>query len=165
MVKTTLHVISFFKNKKCCKISILNDFNGIPFSIISKQGNFHDISFFNEHKKDIEHLSNFIPNNNSIYFLADKAYVSKNINAYFHNKKIKVLIPNKRMKNKPIKNFNKKQENIYKKRLIVEHLFKDIKRFKRVNMIFDSNHSTFMSFIFLSIAIICISKINKLFSP
>lgn len=153
----------YFKNKNCCKISILNDLNGIPFSVISARGNLHDITIFEEHKKDINRLSDFLPNNNSIYSLADKAYSSKFINSYFSSKNIKVLIPPKKIKNKQLKIFNLKQKKIYKNRLIVEHLFKDIKRFNRVDIIYDSKHSTFLSFIYLSISSICITKINKLF--
>lgn len=152
----------FFKNKNCCKLSILNDLNGIPFSVITKEGNFHDITIFEEHKSDIDKFAPLTPNNNSIYFMADKAYHSKAVYKYFNDKHINVLIPAKKIKNKPLIKFNKKHKQLYAKRLTVEHLFKDIKRFKRLNMIFDSNHDTFIEFIYLAIASICVHKINVL---
>ena len=43
----------FFKNKKCFKLSIITDFNNIPFSILLSDGNLHDSTIFNDHKNDI----------------------------------------------------------------------------------------------------------------
>jgi len=43
----------FFKNKKCCKISVIADQFGIPLAILIKEGNLSDYKmlFFYEHKK------------------------------------------------------------------------------------------------------------------
>ena len=152
----------FFKNKNCCKVSIISDLHGIPFSILTKEGNFHDATIFEDHKSDIDHLSPLLPTNKVIFFMADKAYHSKNISNYFNEKNIKVLIPPKKNKTKNVKQFTLKQHKLYKNRLLIEHLFKDIKRFKRLNMIFDANHSTFLGFIYLALTAISINKINNI---
>jgi transposase len=151
----------FYKNKNGYKLSLLTDLNGIPFSLINVKSSVHDCKIFEEHKIDIDKFNKYIPSNNSIYFLADKAYVSKNINNYFRTKKIKVLIPNKKNKIGNRKHFTADQKEFYKKRLVIERLFMKIKRFRRINMIFESNIATFNEFIFLSLIYILDNFMEK----
>jgi transposase len=77
----------FFGRKKCCKLSLITDINGIPFNIGIYGGNIHDSTILLDQLK-----SENIVNVNSIdckgiigdkYFLADSGYdtieIKKNI--------------------------------------------------------------------------------------
>ncbi len=148
----------FFKNKKCFKLSIITDFNNIPFSVLLSNGNLHDATIFNDHKNDIIKYKKNISNKS--YFLADKGYISKNINDFCTNNNIFYLVPNKiNSKKSP---FTDEQKKIYKKRIIIEHLFGRIKQFRRISLIYDSKINTYFNFLYLALLIIILEKIPKI---
>lgn len=148
----------FFKNKKCFKLSIITDFNNIPFSILLANGNLHDSTIFDDHKDDILKYKKNIPKNSN--FLADKGYISKNINNFCTNNNIVYLVPNKINSKKPP--FTDEQNIIYKKRLFIEHLFARIKQFRRIALIYDSKFNTYNNFLHLALSIIMLEKIRKI---
>lgn len=134
----------FFKNKNCNKISFLTDLKGVPLSVLVNSGNIHDSKFINEHMNDI-----FIINKNfnkSNILLADKAYEGKNIRTSLKTFNYKLFVPAK--KNSKIKYpFNKK---LYKKRIIIEHSFQKLKVFRRIQLRYDSDIETYLSFLYLA---------------
>lgn len=148
----------FFKNKKCFKLSIITDLNNVPFSILLSNGNLHDSTIFNDHKNDILKHKKIISNNSN--FLADKAYLSKNINDFCTQNNIYYLVPNKINSKKPP--FTDTQNKIYKKRIIIEHLFARIKQFRRIALIYDSNINTYNNFLYLALLIIVLEKNPKI---
>jgi transposase len=148
----------FFKNKKCFKLSIITDFNNIPFSILLANGNLHDSTIFNDHKNDIlKYKKNISKDSN---FLADKGYLSKNINDFCSNNNIFYMVPNKINSKKPP--FTDEQNIIYKKRINIEHLFARIKQFRRVALIYDSKTNTYNNFLHLALLIIILEKFPKI---
>jgi len=148
----------YFKNKKCIKISLLTDLNKIPFSILLKNGNLHDATIFEFHKKDIQkYKKKFI---NNIYFLADKGYISKKIKNYCTENKINYLVPNKKnAKNKVI--FNDAEKLLYRKRTQIERLFGNIKQFRRIQCVFESNLKSYLNFLYLALFILLYNNLKN----
>jgi transposase len=136
----------FFKNKKCNKISLMTDTNGIPISVLINSGNVHDLSFLNEHINDLFITYKF--NKNKTILLADKSYESKNFRHLLNTYKCQLMIP-KKQNMKITYPFNKQ---LYKKRIIIEHTFQKLKNFRRIMIRYDSILSNFLAFLFLAVS-------------
>jgi len=133
----------FFKSKNCNKVSFITDVNGIPLSVLIKNGNVHDLTFVDDHVNDLFVL-NKKNSSKSISLLADKGYVSNNVKEKLKEQNYNFIYPNKKnMKENPT--FDKE---LYKKRIHVEHSFQKLKAFKRVQIRYDSFIISFSSFIF-----------------
>ena len=106
----------FFGRKKCCKLSLITDINGIPFNIGIYGGNIHDSTILLDQLK-----SENIVNVNSIdckgiigdkYFLADSGYDTIEIKKNISKLGMTYLIPQNRRKTKDpckIKKFTKRE--------------------------------------------------------
>lgn len=143
------------KNKNCYKLSIIADTNGIPNSIILDSGNKSDINLAKENLNSIKSNTN----NKSLkpYLLGDKGYDSSKLKQLYHQNGYKTIIDfNKRnTKNKKLLHkFTKKQKKIFNKRIKVENSFALLKKYRRLQTIYDSYFSTFYSFINLGFCLL-----------
>ena len=132
----------FYKNKKCNKISCITNDKGIPISINVNKGSVHDLHFIDFHCKDLHKI---FRNNKASYLLADKAYFSSKLKTKLLTHNCNLMVPCKK-NTKPLLPFNKL---IYKKRINVEHLFAEIKNFRRINTRYDKIFSVYKEFIYL----------------
>ena len=144
----------FFKSKNCNKVSFITDANGIPLSVLIKNGNVHDLTFIDEHINDL-----FVPNkkcsSKTIHLLADKGYVSNNVKEKLKENNYNFIYPTKKNMKEDL-TFDKE---LYKKRIHVEHSFQKLKAFKRVQIRYDSFITSFSSFIFLAVSQIVYGKL------
>jgi len=131
-------------------------------SVVSNKNNFiHSVEVFeikNENDKyktsvhDVKMISKSLDkinvNNKSKYFnlLGDKAYKTKE-NYKLNKKSIKIITPDKL--NTIIKNTKFKNKKL-KKRIKVENVINNIKRYERVKTRKDRNITTFMSWIYMA---------------
>lgn len=152
--KQSLGRNKYFKNKKCYKLSFITDSNGIPNSVLIKPGNINDAKIgeqnIKSHCKEIKQINiKYRP-----YILADKIYDTKDFRKVCISNNYKPIIDYNRrnIKNrKLIKKLTKKEKKIYRKRIKVENSFAIIKKYKRLQTIYDSYFSTYKSFLYLSL--------------
>jgi transposase len=135
----------FFKNKNCNKISLVTDINGVPLSVLLNTGNVHDLSFINGHVNALFILSRKYCDK-SVSLLADKGYVSSKLKKSLCSRNYNLIYPAK-INMKPDATFDK---TLYKKRINVEHSFAKLKLFKRIQLRYDSDYTTYLSFIYLA---------------
>lgn len=152
----------YYKNKKCAKITAIVDSNGTPIGLTINDGIKHDSGLFNEvfdntiNNKDIN--KNF---NKMTTILADKGYDSKAIRRKIKTSKIKAIIAyNKRnCKDKTkIKSLTENEKNIYKKRIKVEHYFGIIKKYPKINCIYEKTLISYFNLILLVSSMILINR-------
>jgi transposase len=150
------NVNPFFKNKKILKISSITDDKGKPLYISFHESIKHDSKCFSEDFNEFANnktISKIIKKyKNRIILIADKGYDSKFIRMLLKKKKIKPIIKANRRNTKNIDRlriFNKKEEEIYKRRLKVEHYFGKIKMYPKVNTIYEKTKRSYMNIVFL----------------
>lgn len=141
-----------YKKKKVTKLSIISNESGFilaiePFDIKNKLKNgsltsVHDVKMIEETLKNVD------INNNSKYYhlVGDKAY-KNNYNLTLNNKKVITITPNK--KNSLIKN-SIKHDNKLKKRIVIEHVNLELKRYERCTIRKDKKINNFLSWIYIS---------------
>ena len=144
--------MALFKNKKIIKLSLLNDSNGITLNLIIESGNYHDSTIYQNQIKSLNdnEKKEFI---NSI-LMADSGYDSSII--YELNKKIfkkSIIKPNNRnTKNElKIRKLNESEEQLYKKRIKMEHTNQKIKAYRRLNFVYDKEIKNYNQFVYLSL--------------
>lgn len=138
----------YCKNKHCFKISAIVDENRIPLSIDVFNGSFNDSLIGAIQINDLK-----LPFK-KITILADKGYDTKNFRESCHNKKIKCIVDYNNRRTIDVKKFKiltKQEKEIYKKRIKVENTFCILKQNKRINNVYDSYKSTYVSFVYFSI--------------
>lgn len=146
----------FYKNKNSTKISNLSDKNGFPLSILFMKGNYHDITVFEKHIRDISLL---IPKN-KLKIIADKAYSSNKNYTYMDKHNIKHIIPpRKNMKQHSTYKYDKQE---YIDRIKIEHIFSRLKGFRRLSYRYEKLFRNFKGFVLLAFSIIGINIINKI---
>lgn len=155
-----ISINKYFKNKKCMKISLVVDINGIPFSVLLDNGSKHDLNFVKEHFDNLLVVTNSdeYKNNNRYkqYFMGDKGYVSKDVNKFLTDKGYKVIIPTK----KNMKNKLSQQDKIkYKKRIKIENTFCKIKQYKRLDTRYDRLTRVYSEFLYLSLICILVKQL------
>jgi len=144
----------FYKNKKCCKLSLLTDEFGFPLSFYIFKGNLHDNYVFDKHLND---MLVYIPNNKTL--LADKAYSNKYIYNVLDVNNIKHIIPP--TKNMKIYNsycYNKKE---YLKRIKIENVFAHLKQFKRIKDRNEKSLNSYKAFLYMALSFLCLKFIYK----
>lgn len=146
----------FCKNKKCYKLSLIVDINGIPNSSLIRSGNKNDakiaINNILLHKNSMKRANSKI----KPYMLADKMYDTKEFRDICKQNNYKPIVDyNKRnIKNKKlIKVLQKKEKKIYKKRTKVENTFCLLKKYKRLQIIYDSYLSTYITFLNIALCL------------
>jgi len=152
----------YFKNKKCCKLSIITDINGIPISVLVDKGTKHDIKFVEENINKLLIVANTRRFKNTEkfkqYFLADKGYVSKELTKKLIEKNYIPIIARKR--NDPNK-MTIEEKAIYKKRIKIENTFSKIKQYRRLDTRYERKTSNYKSFLYFALIKICIDYMNK----
>ena len=151
---------AYFKNKKIIKISLITDSNGITLNCLIESGNYHDSTIYQNQIKSLneDEKKEFI---NSI-FMADSGYDSSYI--YELNKEIfkkSIIKPNNRNTKNEIKKrkLNKSEEQLYKKRIKVEHTNQKIKAYRRLNFVYEKEIKNYNQLIYLCLNDILIKKI------
>lgn len=151
--RTKLGRNKFYKNKNCYKLSIIIDAFKNPISASVEAGNLNDA------KIGINNISNLIYDISKLkkaYILADKIY---DTNEFRHKCKNNNLIPiidyNKRNTKdvQKINKLNKEEKTIYRKRIKVENTFAILKKYKRIDKIYDFTPNTYLSFVYLSLCL------------
>jgi DDE family transposase len=94
------------------------------------------------------------------YMLADKGYYSKhNINRLKTEGYIPIISVNRRnTKSKQLKELSKREKIIYKKRLKVENYFGWIKRYPKIDKLYEKNIDNYYSLLLLVSAILIINR-------
>lgn len=155
----------FTGRKRYIKVSALTDINGVPLAIHLFPGNKNDVN-------SIENTIAALPidletekhqNNNRYkqYLLADSGYCSKANRLSLRKKGYNPLIwYNKRGAKKVPKQykFNRKQVMIYKNRKLIESSFSWLKKFPKVNCLYEKRSSSFHGFLLLAACYIINNK-------
>jgi len=136
----------FYKSKNGTKISFITDKFGIPLSILFNSGNVHDLTFISGHVDDLSKFNN-LQTNTKIHLLGDKGYVSKVHRSFLEQNNIILVVPKK--KNSHIDYYF--DAELYKNRITIEHSFQKLKRFKRIQLRYDSNMDTYESFVYCAV--------------
>ena len=153
----------FYKSKKGIKISTIVDSKGIPLGKpVLATGNRHDVALVDDTLNNITRkLNTYNVRNNNRYkqtFMADKGYCSKNLQTKLKKKGHKVLILGK--KNSKNKKFSKKEMETYSKRTIVENFFSWVKRYPKINCIYEKSTKSYNGLLLLSISRLMINRIS-----
>ena len=163
-ITTLCFTMLIYNNRKNgTKISLITDSNGIPFNVKCYKGNKYDSKILDNHLKNenLIDITNMMPDKK--YFLADPGYDTKAIRDNLKDKNYLTLIPqnaplvarNIKDKNK-LKKFSKMDKKIYKKRLVIERTFNNLKVNRRLCLRYESYLSNFIGFIYLAlIKILC----------
>lgn len=145
----------FYKNKRCTKLSLMTDQNGIPLSVLLMKGNKNDNHTFSRHIDDAIIL---LPKNKK-KVLADKGYTSKNNYELLESKGIGHIIPpRKNMKLYKSYTYNKTE---YAKRIRIENTFARLKKFRRLDCRYDKKVKSFWGFINLGCSIMIIEHMLR----
>ena len=147
----------FYNRKRGTKISIICDEYGVPLNVKLYAGNKNDASIlidqFND--KNCSLVSSHLLKKHTDYFLADPAYDTKLIRDHIENNNMTPIIKQNRRnikdKSKIIK-LTKKEEILYKKRLVIERLNNNIKMNKRLTVRYDVKIKSYTGWLFISMA-------------
>ncbi len=149
----------YYSKKNGTKISAISNDKGIPLYVNCYKGNRNDAKIL---ESDIDKMTNSGPIKDIIkekrnkYFLADAGYDTNNIKSKLTKLNFKhIIAKNKRNNKKPIKKTNNKK--IFKKRVIIEHLFKRIKNYRRISNRYDCKINSFNGFLYLALLSIFLS--------
>src|SRR5690606_29920592 len=126
-----------------------------PLDVNVYDGNKYDSKILEEQLKDKSILDGNIDNVNKNIFLADKGYDSKNVRLQLKNNKYKKIIigynkRNTKDENK-IKKLTDKENKIYKKRINVEIVINNMKRYKRIEIRYEKKKNTYLQMIKLAL--------------
>jgi len=144
----------FYNRKKGTKISLITDANGIALDVKCYAGNVHDSKILLDQFKNCNLVQYNRTNNQHYYFLADAAYDCKAIKQQVIDMTYNPLICQNKRKIKDInkvRKFTCREEEIYKKRINVEHMFCRLKSNRRLQNRYDSKIESFNGFIYLAL--------------
>jgi transposase len=150
-----------YKGKNVAKITLLTDSNRIPFCVDICRGNIHDNKRILDVIKDLP-LSLNKTYNKPLSICADKGYI---INKHLNNKyrtdhNISIVTDKKKNMKKRI---TKKNKEILKGRIIIEHLNSVLrKKFKHLSRITDKNEKNVKRWFILSFIYLIIDYNNKI---
>ena len=142
-----------FKNKNCFKVSAIVDTNRISVKTIVEPGNRNDAKIGLSNIDQISDYVNIINIKYNPYMLGDKGYDLEEFRNKCISNNYKPIIDYNRRNTKNVmllKHLTKVERIIYKKRIKVENTFCILKKYKRLQIIYDSYLSTYESFIHLA---------------
>jgi transposase len=148
----------YFKGKRCFKLSLLTDMNGIPLDIIIDAGNLSEVSYL---KKHIKFIIKSKKNHYNI-LMADKGYDSSYIRNDLIKNNIKPIIPFNRRNTKDInkiKTLNEHDKKLYKLRIKIENSFSWLKKNKRISEVNEKTLNSYLNFVYLAISIIIFKRL------
>lgn len=143
---TCVDVNPQYRKKKVTKISALCDVNKNILSILEISS-----PTVNDVKTIQETLDNICVNiNKPICIVGDKGYLNrKNKYTYGNNKnKVKVFTPHRKNMIEKTPEINKKK---LKKRYVIEHIFKDLKKYNRIYLRKEKEIKHYMSFMYIAV--------------
>lgn len=151
--KELKYKVPYLKNKKCVKLSTVVDSKGTPLYVSINDSGIHDSKIL---IKDFPKLIKNRIIKRKIYkdttLLADKGYDTQLVRDLLNISKMKHIIPyNKRNTKDPskIKLLTEEQKKIYKKRVKVENLFGNIKRYPKINIVYDKTLHSYTNIVYL----------------
>jgi len=137
---------------------------GVPLGIHVTDSNVHDTKSFESTLNKILINDTIKKNRKIITMLADKGYDSKHIRNKLSRLRMKCIISyNKRNTKDPAK-INKltiHQQKKYKKRVRVEHYFGRIKRYPKVNCVYEKTLSSYANIVLMISSMMIQNKISK----
>ena len=152
----------YYKNKKCAKVTAIVDSKGTPINLTIDEGIRHDSGLFNKvfddtiNNKDInKHFSKVTT------ILADKGYDSKAIRTKIKNSKMKAIIAhnNRNCKDKSkIKLLTNKEKSTYRNRVKVEHYFGIIKKYPKLNSVYEKTLESYFNILLLVSSMLLINR-------
>lgn len=156
-----------YKNKKGVKISAIVDTDGVPLGASINPSNQHDSQLIDETLDSVKVKLNTkkYKNHNRYkqYFLADAGYCSIGIrNRLMKRGYIPVIAHNKRntKKTESIKKFNKREKEIYKKRIVVENLFSWVKKAPKIKHFYEKTVASYKGLLLLRFSMIIFNRIS-----
>lgn len=146
----------YSSKKKCVKISLITDLNGIPVNVKISKGSMSDICLFFKH-------NSFFNNNVINTFIADKGYNSSSIRDSLQSHNILVLIPKQKRNGHNFieTKLSNEHKNIYAKRINIEHTFSKIKKFRYFNELHTVKITNYISSIYISFIDIILSFLKR----
>jgi hypothetical protein len=140
---------SCINNKQCIeiKISAITDHKGAPLYVNTYNSNIHDVKCIENDIND-RTLNEQILKHKRTIMIADKGYDSKNIK------------PNNRNTKNKLRKLNQEEELMYKKRIKIEHYFGKIKKYPKINNIFEKTMGSYLNLLFL-VSTMVITKMFK----
>lgn len=146
------------KNKRSSKISAIVDTKGIPLSITINDSNKHDSTLFTEVFNKL--VDDGFPNN-GVTLLADKGYDTKGIRENIKsNNMVPIIGYNKRNTKdvNKIKSLTDSEKELYKRRIKVEHFFGSMKKYPKINMIYEKTLESYRNMVLLISSLMVIRK-------
>lgn len=141
----------YFKNKNVIKLSFITDVNGVVINSLIESGNKHDSTIFINQINDIVNNNTKNIYKNSI-LLADSGYDSKRISNLKTFKKQIIKPNNRNTKNDALKRtLTKNEEEIYNKRIKIEHTNQKIKSYRRLNNIYERYVNNYNQLLYLAL--------------
>lgn len=147
----------YYKNKRCIKISMMTDGNGIPLSILMMKGNKHDNTTFGRHIDDAIILCR---RKKKLKVLADKGYCSKKNYELLDSKKIEHIIPPRR--NMKLYETYKYSKTEYVKRNKIENTFARIKKLRRLDNRYDKKMKSMWGFVYMGCSVMVIEHMMRI---
>lgn len=155
------------KNRKGLKISTIVDNIGSPLNYAIKESTVHDSKVAIENINDLKNNGNIKEAidkiNGYLYILADSGYDTKDIREMIKQLNYRSIIkPNNRntKDRKKMRRLNKSEKKKYKKRLKVEHFFGIIKKYPKINCIYEKTISSYIGLLLLLFGSILLNRIK-----
>lgn len=144
------------KSKKCTKLSLITDANGIVIDWQTHEGSKHDSKILEEQ------LNNFkLQNNYKGNFMADSGYDTKSLRDKLIELGYKPIIAKNKRNSKTNNDMSINDKLKYKKRILIEHTNNILKNYKRCLCRFDRLIRSFNGSICLSLIDIIIKILKK----
>jgi transposase len=161
--KTLIGYNPHYSRKKGTKISTVTDSEGITINMKLYSGNQNDATILLDHLEQKPLIGQDILSRYTKFFLADKGYDTTKIKEKLKElKMIPIIAQNKRnIKDKKLlKELTKEEKKIYKKRIKIEHSYKTLKNFRRIDTRHDSYEDSYKSFVYLALFEILFKKMS-----
>ena len=146
-----------YKGKKCCKVSLTSDTNGVVRQATVEPGNVHDSKVFKQSMK-VDTIGFPITSDRTIKCLADSGYVGDDLYNHCIDHKIEMVVqPRKKRNGQMTHTLTSENKVLLKKyRSIIEHVNSKVRTFRSVNVKYVKKISTFKTFLFVAlISITC----------
>jgi len=133
------------------------DAKGVPLVVDISEGNRHDCKLFERAQNKLEESEIIKVKQNKRYFLGDKGYDSEKIREVMKKMGYETIIAKRKRKANDV-SLNKKEVKIYRKRIIVENSFSWLKRYAKVDRIYEKNKMSYEGVVNLAISMIIYNK-------
>ena len=155
------------KKHKVTKISVINDYFGVPLSINISTGSIHDSSILDMHIDELYDVHPKLFESNKNIMLADSAYDSTSLKLKFKEKNFGKLLTSRNKRNTKDKSKLDKMKltlpefMLLQKRISVEHLILKFKKMKKLEMRYEKKSSNYKHFAYFAALSIVLNKTNN----